>query len=184
MLDRSVIEVRPANAGDLCAIQQVNERAGTLFEALGLINTANGLPEKIPASCLETALFERLLWVAPLYGRCVGFALCSVERPDLYLEQISVAPEYSRAGIGGALLEAICEEAGRRHLFGVTLSTFRDVAWNAPFYAKNGFVEVPRSGLALWQLDIERVQSATMDVRKRCFMRRAVAADVLAAQAA
>ncbi len=184
MFDRSVIEVRPAHAADLCAIQDVNERANLLFNGLQLIGTENGLPEKIPPACLETALFERLLLVAPRYGRPVGFALCSVERPDLYLEQISVLPEYGRAGVGSALLDAVCGEARRRGLFGVTLSTFRDIPWNAPFYEKNGFSEVPRTGLALWQLDIERVQSVTMDVRGRCFMRRAVAGDAIAARAA
>ncbi|MET0546380.1 MAG: GNAT family N-acetyltransferase [Caulobacterales bacterium] len=178
------IEVRYAQAADLFGIEHINERAGGLFNGLGLIGTPNGLPERIPAACLETALFERLLLVGQMNGRLAGFALCTTERPDLYLEQISVAPEFGRCGVGAALLGAVSAEAERRHLFGVTLSTFRHVPWNAPFYAKHGFTEIPRRGLALWQLDIEKAQSATMDVRQRCFMRRAVAANIAAAHAA
>jgi len=46
-------------------------------------------------------------------------------------------------GIGTALVQAACEEArwaGHRSL---TLCTFRDVAWNGPFYRRLGFVEDP-----------------------------------------
>lgn len=178
------IEVRYAQPADLFAIDLINERAGALFQGLDLIHTPSGRPERVPAACLETALFKRLLLVGIKDGRLAGFALCTIERPDLYLEQISVAPEFGRCGVGGALLNAVCAEAERRALFGVTLSTFRQVPWNGPFYAKHGFSELPRRGLALWQLDIEKVQAATMDVRQRCFMRRAVAIPLAAAHAA
>ena len=54
----------------------------------------------------------------------------------------------------------------------MTLSTFRDLPWNAPFYRTLGFRELPRKQMTDWMLEIETRQAAVMDVTKRCFMRR------------
>ena len=45
----------------------------------------------------------------------------------------------ARLGIGRALLEKAIADARRRRLVALTLTTFRDVIWNAPFYQKLGF---------------------------------------------
>jgi hypothetical protein len=44
-----------------------------------------------------------------------------------------------RQGIGTALVSAVCAWAVAKGLGAVTLTTFRDVAWNAPFYRRFGF---------------------------------------------
>ena len=59
----------------------------------------------------------------------------------LWLAEISVDPEHGRRGVGTALLREIIEDAARRGLKGVALSTFRDVPFNAPFYREHGFEE-------------------------------------------
>lgn len=58
-----------------------------------------------------------------------------------HLEQLSVRPSMMRRGHGRALVEAVKGESGRRGCERVTLRTFADVPWNAPFYASCGFVE-------------------------------------------
>jgi GNAT superfamily N-acetyltransferase len=70
----------------------------------------------------------------------VGFAC--VERVDgaAHLWQLSVHPSAGRQGRGTALVEAVCDWAEANGYGAVTLTTFRDVVWNAPFYAKLGFV--------------------------------------------
>ncbi len=166
------IHIRRAENKDIPALLDVQSAAASRFRPLNMIATADSLPDPIPAAVFERATARALLFVAEMNLRCVGFALCSVERPDLYLDQLSVIPNAGRQGAGAKLIQAIDLEASRRGLWGVSLSTFRDVPWNGPFFAKNGFDEVPRAGLALWQLDIERAQSAIMDVGARCFMRR------------
>jgi hypothetical protein len=40
------------------------------------------------------------------------------------------------------LVNAVCDWATAEGLPAVTLTTFRDVAWNGPFYAKLGFREL------------------------------------------
>lgn len=59
-----------------------------------------------------------------------------------HLEQLSVAPEHGRHGYGRLLLNAALDEARERGYDRVSLRTYADVPWNAPFYARAGFVEV------------------------------------------
>jgi GNAT superfamily N-acetyltransferase len=48
-----------------------------------------------------------------------------------------------RWGIGRRLVAEVLAWAGRHHRERVTLTTFTDVAWNAPFYARLGFSVLP-----------------------------------------
>ena len=45
-------------------------------------------------------------------------------------------------GAGTALIQAAAGDARARGLPAVTLTTFRDLSWNAPFYTGRGFVEI------------------------------------------
>ena len=44
--------------------------------------------------------------------------------------------------MGRALVAAVIEQARAMQLNSVTLTTFRDLPWNAPFYQRMGFVEL------------------------------------------
>jgi N-acetylglutamate synthase-like GNAT family acetyltransferase len=54
-----------------------------------------------------------------------------------------VVPESGGSGIGSALLATVCAHARAAGLRAVTLTTFRDVPWNAPFCARRGFRVLP-----------------------------------------
>lgn len=82
------------------------------------------------------------LSVAEVGGQAVGFALCGELDGHAHLFEMDVLPEHGRQGIGSALLEAVCSEAATRGYAAMTLTTLRDVPWNAPFYAKRGFSEL------------------------------------------
>jgi len=60
-----------------------------------------------------------------------------------HLEQLSVLPDHGGRGVGTRLLDAVADWAGAQGHPEVTLTTFRDVAFNAPLYAKRGFAVVP-----------------------------------------
>ena len=72
-------------------------------------------------------------------GRTVGFAQVTEADESAHLEQISVLPEFGRLGYGRQLVYAAAEEGRRRGYPQITLRTFADVPWNAPFYASCGF---------------------------------------------
>jgi predicted N-acetyltransferase YhbS len=61
----------------------------------------------------------------------------------LHLDELDVLPEYGRRGIGTALVQHVCRIAQTADYPGVTLTTFHDVVWNAPFYQRLGFQVVP-----------------------------------------
>ena len=56
-----------------------------------------------------------------------------------HLEQLSVLPAFGRRGIGRRLVSAAMAEGRRRGHSKMTLRTYADVPWNAPFYASCGF---------------------------------------------
>ena len=74
----------------------------------------------------------------------VGFAhVLEVEVGWLaHLQLLAVRPGHQRRGTGTALVRAALAEAGARGHDRLTLSTYRDVPWNAPFYERLGFTEL------------------------------------------
>ena len=60
-----------------------------------------------------------------------------------HIEQLSVCPTHGRRGYGRMLVEAAKREAAKRSYARLTVRTFADVPWNAPFYRTAGFVEEP-----------------------------------------
>lgn len=72
--------------------------------------------------------------VAEIGGAIVGFV--TVDPRTLYLDQIVVAPEHWRGGLGAALLA----EAKRISPAGLDLDVNTDNARAITFYAKHGFV--------------------------------------------
>lgn len=85
------------------------------------------------------------LWVAvDSADRPVGFAHCrAVGRETLYLAQLSVHPEHAGHRLGARMIERSARFHGPRGITRLTLTTFRDLPWNAPYYARLGFREVP-----------------------------------------
>jgi len=79
------------------------------------------------------------VWVALLSGRLVGFISGGAAADEWHVWQMAVAHDAQGRGIGRALLDRVIQAARDRGAGAVTLTTFRDVAWNAPFYARSGF---------------------------------------------
>jgi GNAT superfamily N-acetyltransferase len=93
-----------------------------------------------PLEDFEAAQRDGTLWVArDEHGAPVGFALVERLGAEFHLEEMDVLPEHGRRGIGTALVRAVCDWAARKGSASVTLCTFRDIPWNAPFYQRLGF---------------------------------------------
>lgn len=167
------VHLRAATSDDIPAIQAVDMAAGKLFDATGLIDEGPDGQQPVPTDVLEAGVESGFLWVAVYEpDHIVGFVLYRKQSPDLYLEQISVDPAVGRRGLGARLTQKAIDMADDLRLRGVILSTFRDVRWNGPFYARQGFEEIPRDQMRKWMFDLEDAQSLSMDVKLRCFMRR------------
>lgn len=159
---------------EISALIQIDRAASALFEPTGLL-TGNAHFEYVPADVLSEAMQHGHVFVVrDANSQPVGFTLTSYRGSGLYLDQISVHPDHGRKGIGRVLMLKVLENAEDRHLPDVSLSTFRDIPWNGPFYASMGFREISRDKLEPYMIEIENSQRELMDVSKRCFMRRKV----------
>jgi len=137
--------VRPAGPEHVDQLPAVERAAATRF--------GDSLPESVlshvtPVDNLAAAQQAGLLWVAvDPEGAPVGFAVASVDGQRVHLEELDVLPAYGRKGIGSALIEAVEEYALKCDCTEITLTTFCDVPWNAPFYARVGFEAIQEQDL-------------------------------------
>ena len=119
--------------------------AATLFEG----HLPASIPQdNTPQQKFRSAQLEGRLWVALSGETPVGFALVEMLANDLpHLEEIDVMPSHGRRGVGTALVHAVLEWVTKAGYVQLTLTTFRSVPWNMPFYTRMGFVEIPADEL-------------------------------------
>ncbi|MDR6841394.1 GNAT family N-acetyltransferase [Pseudoxanthomonas sacheonensis] len=137
--------LRAGTEADIDALLQVERRAAELLLGHGAYDLF--AMHTLSPQNLQDGIAHGILRVAEVGERAVGFALCGEIDGHAHLFEMDVVPEHGRRGIGSALLESACSEAAARGFSTMTLTTLRDVPWNAPFYAARGFVEMPES---LW----------------------------------
>lgn len=102
----------------------------------------------------------------------IGFVACQACADALHIWELAVVRERQGHGVGRDLMAATIRLARRRGLPAVTLSTFRHIVWNAPFYARLGFSEVKSADLNPRLAAItDREAALGLDVAARCAMR-------------
>lgn len=74
----------------------------------------------------------------------MGFAIFALHEDEAHLEEIDVVPEHAGNDLGRRLIRAVIAQTREAGLARLTLTTFRDVPFNAPFYARLGFRIVDR----------------------------------------
>ena len=137
--------VRLAGPEHVDELPAVERAAATRF--------GDSLPESVlshvtPLDSLAAAQQAGLLWVAlEPAGAPVGFAVASICGRRVHLEELDALPEHGRKGVGSALVEAVEDYALNSGCMEITLTTFGDVPWNAPFYAGAGFEVIPEQDL-------------------------------------
>ena len=105
--------------------------------------------------------------------RIVGFAAAAPIRRELHLAEISVARTHQRCGIGATLLEALAIDAANSGFRAITLNTYIDIPWNAPFYARHGFVELQDfDGRPHLAESLEKAVELGLPRERRCAMIR------------
>ena len=79
-------------------------------------------------------------WVAlDAENRPQGFLSAERHGSDLHIYELSVMQSMQGQGTGRRLIEAAKDYARSNRLGFVTLTTFTNVPWNAPFYSRTGF---------------------------------------------
>ncbi|HET6876129.1 MAG TPA: GNAT family N-acetyltransferase [Jatrophihabitans sp.] len=156
-------EIRPARAEELAELVEIDQRAESVFRVAGY-----RLPEiELSVDDLAAAAAVFVTGSPP-----VGFAQLDEVDGTAHLRELAVLPKAMRAGHGSRLLAHACAWAREQGYPAMTLTTYRDVAWNAPFYAKRGFVELADPPPALAAIRARERDLGLDDVGARIVMRR------------
>lgn len=163
--------IRLANPEDLPSLADVETAAAKLFLSVGI--DGSFLEGSVAEGLLQQAQEQRRLWVAVRGAVCVGFALALFPSPDEpWLEELDVHPDHARRGIGRALVERVVSWARERNATSLSLSTFRDVAWNGPFYRTLGFHPLsPEKYSAQIEEVVEEERSRGLPMDRRVILR-------------
>ncbi len=103
----------------------------------------------------------------------MGYAIAEDVDGEAYLRQIDVQQAFGRSGIGSKLVECVCLWAKDRHYQRILLSTFLDIEWNAPFYAKLGFQILAEAELTAGFQQIRyKEATAGLPINRRVIMYR------------
>ncbi|MFE9136569.1 GNAT family N-acetyltransferase [Streptomyces sp. NPDC007355] len=142
------MRIRAATPAELPLLQDIERAAGEPFRSLGMAAIADDDP--LPLDVLEAYRGAGRAWVAvDAADHPVAYLLTDTVDGSAHIEQVSVHPAAARRGVGRALIEHLAAAARDRGLAALTLTTFTEVPWNAPYYARLGFRPLAETDPAL-----------------------------------
>lgn len=166
--------IRAARAEDVPVLQAIEVAAGAVFRTVGMDFVAGDEP--LSADVLLGYQRDGRAWVSVnAADRAVAYLIADWVDGAVHVEQVSVDPAYARHGLGAGLIEHVAGWAKERGAPALTLTTYADVAWNGPYYARLGFRVLPTVELTPGLIAI-RVDEAShgLDRWQRYCMRRAL----------
>lgn len=133
--------LRLARKVDAQFMPDIERAAGNLFQSIdGLAGIAG--EHTLPVDRLQRYIRKGHCLVAHSGERMIGFLVNEPFRRELHIWEIDVHPDFQGKGVGAGLLRACMIDARNSSFTALTLTTFRDVPWNGPFYERRGFEEV------------------------------------------
>lgn len=137
--------IRPMRAGEASRLLDIDTASTQLFSDVDIpevaaISTICGpsledFQRRIEASGVNVASDNS--------DRPVGFIAYENAEAAIYVWLLSVHPDHIRRGLGSRLVRSVLDAGRSLGAEACVLSTFRDVAFNAPFYHRQGFTELP-----------------------------------------
>lgn len=166
--------IRPTTAADLVLLADIERAAGTAFGEIGMALIAADDPLSLEE--LRGYHSSGRAWVATdERDRPIAYVLVDDVDGCTHVAQVSVHPDHARRGVGRRLLEHVVAWTAARGATAVTLTTFLEVPWNAPYYARCGFRMLTEGELTPGLRSIRKQEGIRgMDRWPRCCMRRDV----------
>lgn len=135
--------IRRPRPHEIKLLPQIENEADLRYRHVGLDRVIDMPPASLAS--LEAGRREGRLWIAvSALNQPIGFALMKFPGGTAWLDQLSVLNRWQGRGHGSALFEQVAAAARRLGHRTLYLSTYRDVPWNAPYYTRRGFEEMPR----------------------------------------
>jgi GNAT superfamily N-acetyltransferase len=151
--------VRPARPDDLPLLAAIEKAALAMFARVGLLELVDGMVLDLA----EVQRYHAEGFVAVAEHECHGVVGFVVVRPlggAAHVQEMDVRPEHTGRGLGRRMLEAAMDWARAAGYRAATLTTFRDVPWNAPFYRRCGFRELALADASPELLELRRLEGA------------------------
>jgi len=130
--------IRAARLDDIPALRDIERAAGRLFAGIGMREVADDEP--LSEEALRGYQGAGRAWVGvDDSDRPIAYLVADLLDGNAHIEQVSVLPANMRQGLGRDLIEQLATWASGRGMQAMTLTTFADVPWNAPYYRRLGF---------------------------------------------
>lgn len=164
--------IRLARESELPVLQDIERAAGEPFAELGMTSVADDAPPTIAE--LRDHLDAGRNWVSfDENGTPVAYLVADIVDGAVHIEQVSVHPGHARRGLGRELIEHVAGWARDHGCPALTLTTYRTVPWNAPYYARLGFRILDDDECTPELRDIRSEETERgLDLRPRVAMRR------------
>lgn len=173
----SAVVVRRAQARDAALLPAIERSAARRFlDAPGLAWIA--ADEVMSEQDHRTWIAAGTSWVAECPGAGLAGFLVSERTADaLHVWELAVRRDLQGRGIGARLVQPAIDAAAAAGLPAVTLTTFRELPWNQPFYARLGFATLRSDELNVrLQAILAREASLGLPAARRCAMRLGIGA--------
>ncbi len=144
------IELRRGEGHEFATLLEIDDDATNLYPTAGIVladlaTTAFAAAEQ---ARWRRSLLLQQVWVATApaeSGRVLGFAVLDILDGAPYLDQLAVRCEVMGRGIGRMLLRRAIAWAATQATGSLWLTTYGHLAWNRPFYEREGFVVMPEA---------------------------------------
>lgn len=131
-------KIRAGTDADLRYLSALERDAVQAYRLIGYDFCADGAVRE-EAEHRQALRNGTVLVVEAPGGEIVGFALLWPVDGDAHLVELAVSQRHQGKGIGRHLIQRAEDWARATDFTQMTLTAFRDVPWNAPFYERLGF---------------------------------------------
>ena len=132
------ITLRATTLADTAALPAIERSAGQRFLLIPELAWIAD-DQTISADQHRAFVAAGMSWLAQVDEHPVGFLVAETLGSSLFIAELSLHLEWQGKGIGRRLIGYVAEQARAKGYTSLTLTTFRDVPWNAPLYARLGF---------------------------------------------
>lgn len=143
-----MIGLRLATLADAPLLPAIERSAGEAFR--GTVHERVAEDDIMPEAAYRPLIAAGQVRVAEMDGEVVGYVRIGQCGDELHVFELDVRHDRQGRGVGKALMDAARGEAVARGCKAMTLTTFTNLPFNAPFYARLGFeiLASPRARLA------------------------------------
>jgi GNAT superfamily N-acetyltransferase len=166
------LAIRLATLDDAALLPDIERSAGALFRAIPDIAWIAD-DDVMSVEAHLRLINAGTCWVGKdANSRPIAFISAERFAQDLHIWEISVHTSAQGQGIGRHLIETAVNHARQSGISAVTLTTFREIVWNEPYYARLGFETLSEDALSPRLRDILAAEIAHgLPGKRRCAMR-------------